>query len=123
MTTWITVCDTCKRDDWKTGDMKLTDGERLAGLVEAETDSETDVRTRRLSCLMGCGKGCNVAIQGEGKVSYTLGGFVPERASAEAIVEYARLHALSETGMVPYRQWPDGVKGRFVTRHLPIPEE
>lgn len=123
MTTWITVCDTCKRDGWEAGDMELTDGERLAELVEAEVNGESRVRVRRLSCLMGCGKGCNVAVQGSGKVAYTLGDFVPERASAEAIANYARLHAVSETGVVPYRQWPEAVKGHFVTRHLPLPEE
>ena len=32
MTTWITVCDICKRDGWLQGD---TDGEKLAAEVEA----------------------------------------------------------------------------------------
>ncbi len=123
MTTWITVCDTCKRDGWETGDMVLTDGERLAELVEAETNGDSSVRMRRMSCLMGCGKGCNVVIQSRDKVSYTLGDFVPDKAAAEAIAKYARLHAVSESGVVPYRQWPDAVKGHFVTRHLPIPRE
>ena len=123
MTTWITVCDTCKRDGWDTGDMGLTDGERLAELVEAEVNGESCVRVRRLSCLMGCGKGCNVVIQARGKVSYTLGDFSPERETAEAVANYARLHAASESGVVPYRQWPGGVKGHFVTRHLPLPDE
>jgi len=123
MTTWITVCDTCKRDGWEAGDMELTDGERLAELVESEIDGEVGVKVRRLSCLMGCGKGCNVAVQANGKVSYTLGNFIPEKAAAEAIVDYARHHAVSETGVVPYGQWPEAVKGHFVTRHLPLPEE
>ncbi|MCY4243632.1 MAG: DUF1636 domain-containing protein [Rhodobacter sp.] len=123
MTTWITVCDTCKREGWEAGDMELTDGERLAELVESETDGEAGVKVRRLSCLMGCGKGCNVAIQGSGKVSYTLGNFIPEKAAAEAIVDYARCHAVSETGVVPYGQWPQAIKGHFVTRHPPLPRE
>ncbi len=123
MTTWITVCDTCKRDGWENGDMAQTDGERLADLVEAEVAQDSRVRMRRRSCLMGCGKGCNVAIQGRDKVSYTLGNFVPERNAAEGIAQYARLHAVSESGVVPYRQWPVAIKGHFVTRHLPIPEE
>ncbi len=40
---------------------------------------------------------------------------------AQAIVDYARLHAASDSGQVPYRQWPEGVKGHFVTRHPPLP--
>jgi predicted metal-binding protein len=71
---------------------------------------------------MGCGKGCNVTIQCAGKIGYTLGDFEPTREAAEAIRDYAALHDESETGQVPYRQWPQGVKGHFVTRHPPLPE-
>lgn len=119
MTTTITICDTCKREGWEAGE---TDGAALAALVEAAADGGA-LRTRRVSCLMGCSHGCNVAIQAHGKLAYTLGRFAPERAAAEAIVGYAALHAQSENGQVPYRQWPQGVKGHFVTRHPPLPEE
>ncbi|WP_420861474.1 DUF1636 family protein [Algirhabdus cladophorae] len=122
MTTWITICDTCKRDDWIASEKSHTDGEVLAGLVEAAAQSET-VKTRRVSCLMGCKHGCNIAIQAEGKLAYTLGDFIPDQEAAQAIVDYAELHAQSETGQVPFRQWPVGVKGHFVTRHQPIPQE
>ncbi|MCA1777165.1 MAG: DUF1636 domain-containing protein [Paracoccaceae bacterium] len=122
-TTWITVCDTCKRDGWEAGDMGQTDGERLAALVEAAAAGIADVRTRRVSCLMGCKRGCNVAIQGPGKLNYTLGEFEPESEAADGIVGYAALHAQSETGQVPYRNWPQAVKGHFVTRHPPLPDD
>ena len=81
-----------------------------------------DVRTRRVSCLMGCTHGCNVAIQAEGKLAYTLGRFEPNDEDAAAIVDYAELHAQSASGQVPFRQWPQGVKGHFVTRHPPLPD-
>ena len=122
MTTWITICDTCKREGWETGDMAQTDGERLAALVEAAAADVPDIRTRRVSCLMGCKHGCNIAIQGNGKLNYTLGDFTPEAEAAEGIVDYARRHAASETGQVPYRDWPQAIKGHFVTRHPPLPE-
>ena len=123
MTTWITICDTCKRDDWDQGDMTLTDGERLASLVETQAVGSSTVKTRRVSCLMGCKHGCNVAIQGPDKLSYTLGNFEPDDTSAEAIVDYATLHAESQSGQVPFREWPQGVKGHFITRHQPLPKE
>ena len=119
MTTWITICDTCKREGWEKGDMSLTDGERLAALIE--TRAEYPVRTRRHSCLMGCAHGCNVTIQARGKLAYTLGDFVPDSTAADAIVAWAELHAESETGQVSYRRWPETVKGHFVTRHPPLP--
>ncbi|EAR52946.1 hypothetical protein OG2516_10801 [Oceanicola granulosus HTCC2516] len=120
MTTWITICDTCKREDWDSASGR-TDGEALAALVEAAPRGES-VRVRRTSCLMGCDHGCNVAVQAAGKLAYTLGRFEPTEDAAAAIVGYATLHAATETGRVPYREWPAGVKGHFVTRHPPLPE-
>jgi predicted metal-binding protein len=123
MTTWITVCDTCKCDGWETGDMSLTDGERLADLVEAAATGRTDVRTRRVSCMLGCERSCNIAVQAAGKLSFTLGRFAPDEGSAQAIVDWAALHADSASGQVPYRTWPEGVKGHFVARLPPLPDD
>ena len=36
---------------------------------------------------------------------------------------YAALHAASDSGTVPYRDWPAAVKGHFVTRHPPLPTD
>lgn len=123
MTTWITICDTCKRDGWNDGDMAITDGEALAALVEAAATGLTSIKTRRVSCLMGCTRACNVAIQGHGKLNYTLGAFAPSHDAASGIVTYAQAHAASDTGRVPYRDWPETIKGHFVTRHPPLPED
>lgn len=127
--TWITICDTCKRDDWSERGMAVTDGETLAEMIEAAVAGTRDetrggaIRTRRTSCLMGCDHGCNVAIQAPGKLAYTLGRFEPCTEAAEGIVAYALGHASSATGQVPYREWPVAVKGHFVTRHPPLPED
>lgn len=123
MTTWITTCDTCKRDGWETGDMTQTDGERLAALIEAAAAGLPDVKTRRVSCLMGCKRSCNVAIQGAGKLNYTLGEFEPTQEAASGIVAYAAAHAASDSGQVPFREWPAEIKGHFVTRHPPLPKD
>ena len=122
MTTWITICDTCKREGWDAASGAPTDGEALATLVEAAADGAEDVCTRRVSCTMGCDRACNITVQAAGKINYSLGTFEPTEEDAEAIVEYAAKHAASETGQVPYREWPQGVKGHFVSRHQPLPE-
>ena len=122
MTTWITICDTCRREDRKAGDMARTDGEALAELIEAAAEG-TGVRTRRVSCLMGCKRACNVAVQAPEKLAYALGGFEPTRAVAEAIVAYAVAHAESGTGQVPFRAWPEAVKVHFVARLPPLEGE
>ena len=122
---WVTICDTCKREDWP-GSGK-TDGEKLAELIEslAEQDGvagpEGPLRLRRVSCLMGCTHGCNVAVQAAGKLCYTIGRFEPTDEAAEAILAWARLHAESASGQVPYKQWPQAIKGHFITRHPPLP--
>ena len=123
MTTWITACDTCKREGWDAGDMAQTDGERMAELIEAAATGLTDVKVRRVSCLMGCKKACNVAIQGADKLNYTLGEFEPDADAAAGIVAYAMAHAASDTGRVPFREWPVAIKGHFVTRHPPLPKD
>lgn len=121
MATTLTICDTCKRESWEAGS-EQTDGEVLAGFIEAQVEAYPDVALRRHSCLMGCAQACNVVIQGPGKISYTLGKFDPSEDAAEAILAYAQAHAESETGQVPFRTWPQGVKGHFITRHPPLSE-
>lgn len=123
METWITICDTCKRDDLSEHPDHLTPGEMLATLVEAAAANKDSIKTRRVSCLMGCKRGCNVAIQAPNKLAYTLGDFIPSGEAAAGIVEYATAHAASETGQVPFRTWPQAIKGHFVTRHPPLPTD
>ena len=121
MATWITVCDTCKREGWTPDEGTPPPGACFAALVEQAAEG-TPIRTRRTACLMGCDHGCNVAVQAPGKLAYTLGRFEPTEEAALAIVAWAALHAESGTGQVPYKLWPQPVKGHFVTRHPPLPE-
>lgn len=118
--TTVFVCDTCRfsraekiAPDGRTG------GEMLAEIVEGLAVDAQDIVVRRQACLMGCDRHCNVAVTAPGKLTYVLGMFTPTEVSAEAIVDYARLHAESETGRVPFKQWPQGVKGHFVAR-IPV---
>jgi predicted metal-binding protein len=122
MTSWITICAGCKRADWGERGMDKTDGEAFAELIEAAAQ-HAGINTRRVSCTMGCERACNVIVQAAGKISYSLGMFDATPSDAQAIVDYAVMHSESETGQVPFRQWPIGVKGHFVSRHIPLPEQ
>jgi len=117
MTTTIFVCDTCR---WsakeKFAPCGRTGGEILAGHVERIAGDVAGIEVRRQSCLMGCERHCNTAVCAPGKLTYVLGAFAPGEEAAEAVVEYARLHRDSATGQVPFRQWPQGVKGHFMAR-------
>lgn len=118
MTTTIIVCETCGF----TADEKVRDGisggEVLAKHVESSAAAH-GIQVERFSCLMNCKQPASIAISAPGKTSYVLGRFEPGAEAAEAITEYAAKHRDSETGVVPYREWPQGVKGRFVAR-LPV---
>lgn len=121
MTTTIFVCDTCSFSaEAKTDADGRTGGEILAALVERAAEGADGIEVRRQSCLMGCEHPCNTAIAAEGKLTYVLGRFSPDTGSAEAVVAYARLHRASESGQVPFKQWPAGVKGHFIAR-VPAP--
>ena len=117
----IIVCDTCRwqaetrrrESDGRTG------GEILAEQIEQRADREPRVTVRRHSCLAGCQRHCNAVVTAAGKYAYYLTGFAPEAESAEAIVRYAALHADSDDGRVPMRQWPEGVRGHFMGRVPP----
>lgn len=121
MTTTIFVCDTCRYSAEEKYCGEQTGGEMLAEHVERVAEGAPNLTIRRQSCTMGCERHCNVSVTAPGKIAYVIGRFEPTADSAEAIVEYARLHAGSETGQVPFKQWPQGVKGHFVAR-IPAPE-
>ncbi len=115
--TIIFVCDTCRFSEAEKADAEgRTGGELLAVRIERLAAQDPALEVRRQSCLMGCERHCNTAITASGKLSYVLGRFEPTEQSAEAVVDYARLHAVSETGQVPFKQWPQGVKGHFIAR-------
>lgn len=118
----ITVCETCKRPSFDPSQQEETDGSRLASAVEAAAE-DLGLPVRRHSCLMGCDYGCNVALQAPGKLTYALGTFEPTQEAAAGIVQFAALYAESETGRVPYKQWPAEIKGHFRARIPPAPSD
>ena len=115
--TTITVCTTCRTPARRDADDPTRDGEAFLPLVEAEA-TKHGVTVRGVACLMGCEHGCNVAVSGADKMTYVLGRFEGTAEDAEALVEYAAAHAENEGGVVPFRSWPQGVKGHFVALSL-----
>lgn len=118
----VVACNTCRfsadaRDD-ATG---LRGGARLVEALKAvqAEPGYADVAVQEMPCLFACQDFCTVHLRASGKVGYVLGRFEPTEDAARAILEYAKLYAGSEMGQVPYRDWPDGVKGHFITRTPP----
>ncbi|MET3760786.1 DUF1636 domain-containing protein [Sphingomonas sp. UYEF23] len=118
----VVACNTCRfsadaRDDAANvrGGARLVEALRA---VQAEPGYD-GVAVQEMPCLFACQDFCTVHLRAPGKVGYVLGRFEPSAEAARAILDYALLYAESDVGQVPYRSWPAGVKGHFITRTPP----
>ncbi len=119
----LVFCTTCRHADGE----KLDGDGRSGGdvLIEqvqqvlADQGRTGDVRITTQECLWSCKRHCNVWFRDTERFSYIAGDFAPTREAAEAIVAWFDLHGESELGTVPFRQWPDGMRGHFIARMPP----
>lgn len=119
----VVACNTCRfsaeaRDD----DEGRRGGARLVAAlraVQASDPAYAAVAVQEMPCLFACGDFCTIHLRAPDKVGYVLGRFTPDEDAARAILDYALLYAESEIGQVPFKQWPAGVKGHFITRTPP----
>lgn len=119
----VVACNTCRfSKESRDGDDGQRGGARLAAVLHAIKASDAryaDVAVQEMACLFACKDHCTVHLRAPGKVSYVLGRFAPDEEAARAILDYAAHYAASEHGRVPFGQWPEGVKGHFITRSPP----
>ncbi len=111
----VVVCTTCRAPD-------AGDGAALAAALHAVRAGDPTlygVAVHGMACLFACRDACTVHLRAPGKIAYVLGRFVPGTAAARAILDYARAYAASEDGEVAFADWPEGVKGHFITRTPP----
>src|SRR5207237_8163739 len=97
-------------------------GETLARAMEklVAARGPLDVRIERQACLWSCTRHCNVLIRDSERYSYLAGGFAPIPEAAEGILAWFDLHGSSETGEVPFRTWPQAMRGHFIARIPPL---
>jgi len=117
--TAVVVCNTCRVSE---EDRETPDGVRGGALLAAalrEAATGTRVAIQEMACLFNCAQHCSIHLRAPGKIGYVLGRFEPTPEAARAIVDYAVAYAASDEGVVPYRQWPEGVKGHFIVRVPP----
>ena len=119
----VVVCSTCRLS----AEQREDEGGRRGGTLLADAMRQVQsaepalghIAIQEMPCLFACQRYCAVHIRAPGRVGYVLGDFTPDEASARAVLEYTALHMQSEEGVVPYGQWPQGVKGHFITRTPP----
>ena len=119
----LIVCNTCR---WSAEEREDAQGVRGGvRMFEALTEAARgDVRLETLAieqmpCLFNCSQHCSIHLRGPDKIGYVLGKFEPTSEAAQAILDYAAAWLESDEGVVPYRQWPEGVKGHFIVRVPP----
>lgn len=119
----VVACNTCRLSAGARSDGEgVSGGARLVAALHAakEFDARYDgIAVQEMPCLLACAEFCAVHLRAPGKVSYVLGRFAPDEDAARAILDYAVHYAASEHGRVAYRDWPEGVKGHFITRSPP----
>lgn len=119
----IVACSTCRfsADASDDGDGKRG-GQRLFENLERVKASDPQYRgisVQKMACLFACQDFCTVHIRADDKIGYVLGRFTPDEDAARALLDYAVRHAASTDGRVAFSQWPQGVKGHFITRTPP----
>ncbi|PWC31169.1 DUF1636 domain-containing protein [Azospirillum sp. TSO35-2] len=118
----LVVCETCRRPDDPPDAVRP--GAELLALMEralaADPALARSVRLRPMRCLMSCRRPCAVAVRSARRMSYVLGDLPPDDDGVETLAAYLRAYAATPDGIVPFKQWPQGVKGRFVSRMPPL---
>jgi predicted metal-binding protein len=119
----IVVCNTCRysaetRED---GEGRRGGALLLAALCAVKHgDSRYEgIALQEMPCLFACTDHCTVHLRAPDKVGYVLGRFTADEESARALLDYAVHYAESDHGRVPFKLWPQGVKGHFITRTPP----
>lgn len=119
----VIACNSCR---FSAADKEDAGGRRGGALlvdalraVQASDSAYAGIAVDEMPCLFACTDFCTVHLRGAGKVGYVLGRFVPDVDAARAILDYAVHYAASEGGQVPYKAWPEGVKGHFIVRTPP----
>ena len=115
----IVACQTCggaaREPDGRTRGEHLL--ERLELERAARGASRVDVASVR--CLWACKRSCAVMLRSPGRPGYVLVELEPSEGSARALFDYAELYLRAPDGAVPYKTWPDALKGHFLCRIPP----
>ena len=119
----IVVCNTCRHSPEAREDAAgVHGGAQLAAALRDAAAGDLRYRgiaVEEMPCLFACSEHCAVMLRAPGRIGYVLGRFAPDAEAARAILDFAAHHRDSMEGQVPFRHWPEGVKGHFIVRMPP----
>ena len=121
----VVACNSCRHPAAARDGAGAVPRRSGALLVDALRDAQArdpafaGIAVQEMPCLFACQDFCTIHLRAPAKVGYVLGRFEPTEDAARAILDYAKLYGESAFGQVPFKQWPQGVKGHFITRTPP----
>lgn len=119
----LVVCSTCRVSrEARTDEAGQRGGALLLDALKEAIEGHPcagrlDLQT--MPCLFACTRFCTVHLRAPGKVGYVLGDFTADPNDAKALLDYAAHYIDSAEGVVPWANWPQGVKGHFIVRTPP----
>jgi predicted metal-binding protein len=115
----IVACSTCGGAEREADGRSR--GEHLLARLQRELAGRGDMALSVTSvrCLWACKRSCAVMLRSAERVGYVLVDLAPNEVSARALVDYAELYLATADGAVPYKAWPDALKGHF---HCRVPK-
>ena len=120
------ICSTCRYSEQDKELNGITGGEylyqhitELAPEILSESRYQGAYTIKQIACLMGCERHCNVHFRSQNKISYVVGKFEPNAYSARAILEHFAKYIDQADGQVPFREWPQGMKGGHFVARIP----
>ena len=119
----LVLCNSCRFPDGsKLDDDGRTGGQTLIAAVRSVLSEQgrADVDVVEHTCLWNCTQSCSVAIRDTERFSYITGRHAATKEQATAILEWFDAHGASPTGEVPFREWPDAMRGHFIARIPPF---
>jgi predicted metal-binding protein len=117
----LVICNTCKfSPESKTAPDGRTGGQILLGHMREVLTARPDVELVEQACMWNCTKPCSVVIQDSERFSYITGSNAPNREQAEAILTWFDAHGETPTGEVPFKLWPQAMRGHFIARIPPV---
>lgn len=124
MTVELYICEACRLPEAPADDTAPRPGAVLVEKVGAAFAADADlagVAVRSIRCLMNCKRPCTAHVRGPGRMGYVLGDLPADDSTVETLTAYLRAYLQTADGIVPFRQWPGGVRGRFIARIPPLP--
>ncbi len=119
----LVICTTCKFSaESKFAPDGRTGGEILVAAMQSALakSGREGVQIVTQECLWNCTRPCSVVLQDDERLSYVTGGNTPDEEQAEALLQWFDLHGATPDGAVPFRQWPQKMRGHFIARIPPV---